>query len=42
MEKIEYRSVIKCLYLKGNAPTQIKVELDNVYGDSTPSLNLQP
>jgi len=29
--------VIKFLYLKGNTPTQIKTELDTIYGDSTPS-----
>lgn len=38
MEKIEYRAVIKYLQLKGNTPTQIKDELDAVYGDSAPSL----
>jgi len=37
MEKIEYRAVIKYLFLKGNTPTQIKNELDVVYGDSAPS-----
>ena len=37
MEKIEYRAVIKYLFLKGNTPTQIKVELDTVYGDNAPS-----
>lgn len=37
MEKIEYRAVIKYLFLKGNTPTQIKDELDSVYGDSAPS-----
>ncbi|GFU41928.1 histone-lysine N-methyltransferase SETMAR [Trichonephila clavipes] len=37
MDKIEYRVIVKYLFLKGNAPTQIKVELDSVYGDSTPS-----
>ncbi|KAG7313617.1 hypothetical protein JYU34_000775 [Plutella xylostella] len=37
MEKIEYRAVLKYLFLKGNAPTQIKDELDSVYGDSSPS-----
>ena len=34
MVKIEYRAVIKYLFLKGNTPTQIKDELDSVYGDS--------
>src|SRR5436190_21126688 len=37
MNKIEYRAVIKYLFLKGNTPTQIKDELDSVYGDSAPS-----
>ena len=37
MDKIEYRAVIKYLFLKGNTPTQIKDELDSVYGDSAPS-----
>lgn len=37
MDKIEYRAVIKYLVLKGNTPTQIKHELDSVYGDSAPS-----
>lgn len=30
-------SVIKFLHLKGNTPTQIKAELDTVYGDSAQS-----
>lgn len=34
---MEYRAVIKYLHLKGNTPTQIKTELDVVYGDSVPS-----
>ena len=37
MDKIEYRVVIKYLFLKGNTPTQIKDELDSVYEDSAPS-----
>ncbi|GFU97343.1 HTH_48 domain-containing protein [Trichonephila clavipes] len=37
MDKIKYRNIIKYLFLKGNEPTQIKYELDPVYGDSTPS-----
>ncbi|GFX83134.1 histone-lysine N-methyltransferase SETMAR [Trichonephila clavipes] len=37
MDKIEYRAVTKYLFLKGNTPTQIKDELDSVYGDSAPS-----
>ncbi|XP_030750150.1 protein GVQW3-like [Sitophilus oryzae] len=37
MDKIQHRAVIKYLVLKGNTPTQIKHELDSVYGDSAPS-----
>ena len=37
MDKIEYRAVIKYLFLKDNMPTQIIDELDSVYGDSAPS-----
>ncbi|CAK9809105.1 hypothetical protein ANTQUA_LOCUS5970 [Anthophora quadrimaculata] len=37
MEKLEYRAVIKYLFSKGNTPTQIKEELDAVYGNSAPS-----
>ena len=37
MEKMEYRAVIKYLFLKDNTPTQIKDKLDSVYGDSAPS-----
>ncbi|GFU25766.1 HTH_48 domain-containing protein [Trichonephila clavipes] len=37
MDKIEYRTVIKYLFLKGNTPTQIKDELDSVYVDSASS-----
>lgn len=37
MDKIEYRAVIRYLFLKGNTPTKIKHELDAVYGDSAPS-----
>ena len=37
MEKLEYRAVIKYLFLKGNTPTEIKEELDAVYGNSAPS-----
>ncbi|GFV36531.1 HTH_48 domain-containing protein [Trichonephila clavipes] len=36
-DKIEYRAVIKYLFLKVNTPTQIKYELYFVYGDSAPS-----
>ena len=37
MDKIRYHAVIKYLFLKGNTPTQIKDELDSVYGDSATS-----
>ncbi|GFY15925.1 histone-lysine N-methyltransferase SETMAR [Trichonephila clavipes] len=37
MDKIGYQADIKYLFLKGNTPTQIKDELDSVYGDSAPS-----
>ncbi|GFV49851.1 HTH_48 domain-containing protein [Trichonephila clavipes] len=37
MDKNEYRAGNKYLFLKGNAPTQIKDELDSKYVDSTPS-----
>lgn len=37
IEKIEYRAVIKYLFLKGNTPSKIKEELDAVYGDCAPS-----
>ncbi|XP_014486230.1 PREDICTED: histone-lysine N-methyltransferase SETMAR-like [Dinoponera quadriceps] len=37
MDKIEYRSVIKFLNLKGETSKEIKAQLDFVYGDSAPS-----
>ncbi|GFS79632.1 histone-lysine N-methyltransferase SETMAR [Trichonephila clavipes] len=37
MDKVEYRAVTKYSFLKGNTPTEIKDELDSVYGDSAPS-----
>ncbi|GFU63855.1 HTH_48 domain-containing protein [Trichonephila clavipes] len=40
MDKNEYRVGIKYLFLKGNTPTQIKDELDSVYGDSEPSFTI--
>lgn len=40
MEKIEYGVVIKYLFFKGNTPTQIKNELDAVYGDSASSITI--
>ena len=37
MDKNKYLAVIKYSFLKGDTPTQIKDELDYVYGDSAPS-----
>lgn len=39
IDKIEYRAVIINLFLKGNAPTHIKDELDYVYEDSALSFS---
>nr|XP_033783950.1 histone-lysine N-methyltransferase SETMAR-like [Geotrypetes seraphini] len=39
MDKIEYRAVIKFLHLQGKSPTEIKYELDTVYGDASPSFS---
>ena len=36
-KKLEKNAVIKYLFLKGNTPTRIKVELDTVYRDNAPS-----
>ena len=35
--KVEYRAVIRCLYLKGKTSQEIHCELTNVYGFSAPS-----
>ena len=35
--KVEYRAVIRYLYLKGNTGQEIHCELTNVYGSSAPS-----
>ena len=35
--KVEHRTVIRCLYLKGKTGQEIHCELINVYGSSTPS-----
>ena len=35
--KVEYRAVIRCLYLKGKTGQKIHCELTNVYGSSAPS-----
>ena len=34
--KVEYRAVIRCLYLKGKTGQEIHCELTNVYGSSAP------
>lgn len=39
MEKIEYRAVIKYLFLKKKTNDEIKAELREVYGDCAPSLS---
>lgn len=38
MDKFEFRAVIKHFHLKHKTPTEIKAELDEVHGDSAPSL----
>ena len=35
--KVEYRAVIRYLYLKGKTGQEIHCELTNVYGSSAPS-----
>ena len=35
--KVEYRAVIRCLYLKGKTGKEIHSELADVYGSSAPS-----
>ncbi|GFX60979.1 histone-lysine N-methyltransferase SETMAR [Trichonephila clavipes] len=37
MDEVDYRAIIKYLFLKGNASTQIKYVLDSVYGDFAPT-----
>ena len=39
MDKIEYRAVIEFLHLKGKSSTEIKTELDCVYGEASPSFS---
>jgi len=36
MEKEQYRSVIRFLFLEGKSRSEIKERLDAVYGDSSP------
>lgn len=38
MEKEQYRSVIRFLFLEGKSRSEIKNRLDTVYGDSSPSM----
>ncbi|XP_042317754.1 uncharacterized protein LOC121927857 [Sceloporus undulatus] len=38
MEKEQYRSVIRFLFLEGKTRSEIKERLDDVYGDSSPSM----
>jgi len=38
MEKEQYRSVIRFLFLEGKSRSEIKERLDAVYGDSSPSI----
>lgn len=38
MEKEQYRSVIRFLFLKGKSRAEIKVDLDAMYGGASPSL----
>jgi histone-lysine N-methyltransferase SETMAR len=38
LESVQYRSVIRFLYLKGKSRDEIQVELNAVYGEQSPSL----
>ena len=38
MEKEQYMSVIRFLFLEGKSRSEIKERLDAVYGDSSPSM----
>ena len=38
MEKEQYRSVIRFLFLEGKSRSEIKERLDTVYGDSSTSI----
>ena len=40
MEKLEFHVVIKFLQLRGKTPTEVKVELNLIYGDAAP--HVQP
>lgn len=39
MEKEQYRSVIRFLFLEGKSRNEIKERLDAVYGDFSPSMD---
>jgi len=41
MEKEQYRSVIRFLFLEGKSRSGIKERLDAVYGDSSPSRRIR-
>ncbi|XP_037919773.1 uncharacterized protein LOC119657091 [Hermetia illucens] len=38
MEKEQYPSVIRLMFLEGKSPSEIKEHLDPVYGDSAPAM----
>ena len=40
MEKVEYRAVIRFLYLKGRTPTEAFDEMKEVYGEDAPSYDV--
>ena len=40
MEKVEYRAVIRFLYLKGRTPTEAFDEMKEVCGDDVPSYDV--
>ena len=40
MEAVQYRSVIRYLFLKGKGRHEIHDELNSVYGEHSPSLSI--
>ena len=38
LESVQYRSIIRFLYLNGKSRDEILVELNDVYGEQSPSL----
>ena len=40
MEQVDYRAVIRFLYLKGHTPADAFDEMKEVYGDDTPSYDV--